>query len=113
MATAAPSRRPFRKPKAEHLCMAYPKLPDTCHKSFWLAAYLQDLAEHAAMKELAAQFNTPKGHKTDHVTQLAAYNATVLIQAKLKETLKYAKDDGMLLFAWPGTTFFEAATQLQ
>ena len=113
MATAAVSRRPFRKPKPEHLCMVYPKLPDTCHKSFWLAAYLQDLAKHAAIKELAANFNSHKGQKTDHVTHLAAHTAANLLLEKLRDTAKYTKEDGMLLYAWPGTTFFDAAAQHQ
>ena len=93
--------------------MVYPDLPDTCHKSFWLAAYLQDLAQHAAISELAASFYSLKGRKTDYVTHLAAYTAASLFLEKLRDTARYTQKDGMLLYAWPGTTFFDSGTQHQ
>ncbi|MCO5338277.1 hypothetical protein [Delftia tsuruhatensis] len=113
MANAIPPRRPPRQPKAEHLCMAYPVAPEIEHKSYWLAVYLQDLAEYAAMDALAAKFNAFKGIKTDRITQLASYSATNLLQEKLWGSARYTQEEGLLLYAWPGTTYFDQPTARQ
>lgn len=90
--------------------MDYPNLPATESKSFWLAVYLQDLAEYAAMKALAEKFNSFKGRKTDLVTQFASYSAMNLLQEKLRGSARYTKEEGLLLYAWPGTSYFDKPT---
>lgn len=113
MANAIPPRRPPRKPKAEHLCMAFPRLPDPDNKNFWLAAYLIDLAHCVALEGLATKMNAIGGLKSDQVTRSATYMAATLTREKARNSAKYTQEDGMLLYAWPGTTFFDAATQHQ
>lgn len=113
MANAIPPRRPFRKPKAEHLCMAFPRLPGPDNKNFWLAAYLIDLAHCVALEGLATKLEAIGDPKSDQVTRSATYMAATLTQEKARKSAKYTQEDGMLLYAWPGTTFFDAATQHQ
>ncbi|KFJ08506.1 hypothetical protein DR66_5979 [Delftia acidovorans] len=113
MANATPSRRPLRKPKAEHLCMAYPDWLETSHPNFWLSAYLIDLAEQVAMKALYDKLNTTKGPKVDRITEMAANSASIQLWDKMAQSARHTRDSGLLLYAWPGTTFFDAGTQHQ
>lgn len=111
MATAAPSRRPFRKPKPEHLCMLYPDWIETSHPDFWLAAFLVDLTEHAALTALYYEINTPKGPKVDRITEMAINSASVHHTRRIAESAEYTRDAGQLLYAWPGTKFFSGTRQ--
>ena len=101
MANAIPPRRPLRKPKAEHLCMAFPRLPDPDKKNFWLAAYLIDLAHCVALEGLATKLEAIGAPKSDQVTRSATYMAATLTQEKARKSAKYTQEDGMLLYAWP------------
>ncbi len=108
MANAIPPRRPPRKPKAEHLSMPYPKSPGTHHPAFWLAAYFRDLAETAALDQLCKRSHAKRGPGTDNVTQLALYGARTKQTDETSASAARTRDDGMLLYAWSGTRYFEA-----
>ena len=103
--TAAQRPRQPRKPKAEHLCMTYPDWPYSNHPHYWLAVYLRGLAEQAAMRALYMRLHT----KTDHITEHAACRALTELESKTEISAKYTLDDGLLLYAWPGTKFFDSA----
>lgn len=103
-----PAQRPrqLRKPKAEYLCMAYPEHPATTNPAYWLAAYLRDLAHHAALQALEKRSFGRKGPGTDPITQLAITSAVLTQHDELKKMAKLTKESGLLLYAWPGTSFF-------
>lgn len=96
-----------RRPKAEHLGMPYPDLPHTSHPHFWVAAYLINLAEAVALEHLWCK----SGFKLDRVTERALITASNhLLSDRAQKNLEYARDDGLLLYAWPGTTLFTPTT---
>lgn len=73
----------------------YPEVPPV-HQTgpFWLALYFRDLAENAAQE--------CDGHyTTDH------WSACALLSNAGYAALDEAMHSGMLLYAWPGTTFFD------
>ncbi|WP_280190334.1 hypothetical protein [Delftia sp. PS-11] len=109
--TSNPAQRPRqpRKPKAEHLCMTYPDLPETDHPAFWLAAYLRDLAETSALDQLCKRSHASRGPGTDNITQLALYGARTSKRDETRASAARTQDAGMLLYAWPGTKFFDSA----
>ncbi len=105
MATAAPSHRPFRKPKTEHLGIALPATPpdyDTSKGRFWIAAYFRHAARESAIESLIKQKRRRDGITTD-----ALHFAAVLIHERASEALSYALKEGFLLFAWKGSRYFE------
>lgn len=108
--TTRPQQRPRqpRKPQAEHLSMAYPKSPGSSHPAFWLAAYLRDLAETTALQQLCKDSHSSQGPGTDRVSQLALYGALNKQRDETRVSAAHTRDDGMLLYAWPGTKFFDS-----
>lgn len=96
-----------RRPKAEHLGMPYPDLPHTRHPHFWVAAYLIALTKVAALDHLRHKSSL----KLDRVTEHALITASNhLLSDRAQKNLEYARDDGLLLYAWPGTTLFTPTT---
>lgn len=95
-----PARR--RPPKAEHLSMAHPDLPDVGHPHFWLAAYLADLAERVAIEHLQKKMR----FKVDSLTNLGLHGADSLYRYNIHQSAQYVRDHGLLLYAWPGTKLF-------
>lgn len=96
-----------RKPKAEHLCMTFPDWIETTHPGFWLAAFLIDLTEQLALTTLFYAVNTPKGPKVERITEMAINSAATHFASRIVQSAEYTRDDGMLLYAWPGTKFFD------
>ena len=89
-------------PKAEHLSMAHPDLPDTSHPHFWLAAYLADLAERVAIEHLQKKMR----FKVDSLTNLGLHGADTLYRDTIRQSAQYVRNNGLLLYAWPGTKLF-------
>ncbi|ACY34331.1 hypothetical protein [Comamonas thiooxydans] len=96
----APARR--RAPKAEHLSMPYPDLPGIDHPHFWVAHYLARLAEIVALDHLRYKMHS----KLDEVTSSGLSVGCCNLFIELTKSAQYARDDGMLLYAWPGTKLF-------
>ncbi len=96
----APTRR--RAPKAEHLSMAHPDLPGVEHPHFWLAAYLADLAERVAIEHLQKKLR----FKVDKLTNLGLHGADSLYRDTIRRSAQYVRNNGLLLYAWPGTKLF-------
>ena len=96
----APARR--RAPKAEHLSMAYPDLPPASHPHYWVSTYLIYLAERIALEHLRLRMR----EKLDPVTLAATYASDYFFCREINDRLEYARDHGLLLYAWPGTKLF-------
>lgn len=96
----APTRR--RAPKAEHLSMQFPELTSGDHPHFWVAAYLRDLANLVALQHLSLKLYG----KLDKVTNLALCGSEQRLTDEVNNSLRSARHDGLLLYAWPGTKLF-------
>jgi hypothetical protein len=97
----ATSTTPKRRQRTK--APVYPTLPDTENSAFWLAALLRDHAEHEALIKLADKTSS-KRVVCHHALVHAQYEKL----QKIKETSgKYCLNDGLLPFAWAGTTYFE------
>ncbi|MEN2387974.1 hypothetical protein [Comamonas sp. A7-5] len=105
MATSATTERkaPARRsaPKAEHLSMQYPELTSSDHPHFWVAAYLRDLANYVALHHLNLKLR-----KLDKVTAYALFSSEQRLTDEVNNSLRSARKDGLLLYAWPGTKLF-------
>ena len=99
-ARKASTRR--RTPKAEHLSMPYPDLPGVDHPHFWIAHYLARLAEIIALDHLRYKMHS----KLDDVTSSALSVGCCNLFIELTKSAQYARDEGLLLYAWPGTKLF-------
>ena len=82
--------------------MQYPDLSSGDHLHFWVAAYLRDLTELVALRHLTLQLY----EKLDEVTQLALISAEQRMTDEANNSLRNARSDGLLLYAWPGTKLF-------
>lgn len=106
MATTATTERKAstrrRTPKPEHLCMPYPDLPGVDHPHFWVAHYLARLAEIIALDHLRYKMHS----KLDDVTSSGLSVGCCNLFIELTKSAQNARDDGMLLYAWPGTKLF-------
>lgn len=106
MANAIPPRRPPRKATVEHLGTVLPETPpdyDTSKNRFWIAAYFRHVARETAIESLIQQKRRRDGITTD-----ALHFAAVLIHERASEALSHALKEGLLLFAWSGTRYFDA-----
>ncbi|MDR0204957.1 MAG: hypothetical protein LBJ40_22730 [Delftia acidovorans] len=106
MANAIPPRRPPRNATVEHLGTVLPQTPpdyETSKNRFWIAAYFRHVARETAIESLIQQKRRRDGITTD-----ALHFAAVLIHERASEALSYALKEGLLLFAWSGTRYFEA-----
>lgn len=106
MAHAITPQRLARKAKAEHLGIPFPETPhdhDTSKGRFWIAAYFRYAARENAIEGLIQQKSRRDGITTD-----ALHFAAVLIHERASEALSHALKEGLLLFAWSGTRYFEA-----
>lgn len=105
--TPKPATKRPRRPKAEHLGMAYPDLPSTSHPLFWLAAYLRDAAEEVALEHLVYTVHS----KADQITKMVLAGSQGCARDSTEKTAAYPRDAGLLLYAWPGTTAFDTTRQ--
>ena len=96
----APARR--RPPKAEYLSMPYPALPGSDHPHFWIASYLARLAEFIALEHLRKKVSS----RLDDITSNSLLSAGTQLYIEFCKDIKYVRDDGLLLYAWPGTKLF-------
>lgn len=101
-------RRPPRKPKAEHLSIPYPDLPEAPCKGFWLASYFQNLAEFIALSKIIEDFHKKCSH--DEVSSLALHGASLNAQYHLNKAAEHTRASGMILYAWPNSTYFDKPT---
>ena len=83
--------------------LPYPKLPDSAHKGFWLAVYLQQQAE---LDQLQRFSQTKECKKKNLAFTSAIYLAIHHYGEEIKLSLGYAKKDGLLPFAHASTTYF-------
>lgn len=105
-ALAIPATKPAvkrqRRPKSAHLSMAWPDLPGSGDPLFWLAAFFRDAAQEEALRHLLY-----KSHdKQDRITQFALSGGQLHVQQQMHEAANYLRRDGLLLYAWQGTTCF-------
>lgn len=82
--------------------MQYPDLPSGDRHHFWVAAYLRDLAEIVALHHLTLKLH----EKLDEVTKLALISSGQRLTDEANNSLRNARSDGLLLYAWPGTKLF-------
>lgn len=76
----------------------YPAIPPLQPAGpFWLALYFRDLAEGTAQE--------PGGHLAT-----TSWSACALLSNEGYAALDDATRSGMLLYAWPGTTYFDTPT---
>ncbi len=82
--------------------MAWPDLPGSGDPLFWLAAFFRDAAQEEALRHLLYK----SYDKQDRITQLALSGGQLHAQQQMHEAANYLRQDGLLLYAWQGTTCF-------
>lgn len=84
--------------------LPYPELIECAKKFDWLVFYFRELAELQALKDLCEEMHSRKRGK---VVLLALYDARQASTQELKKCLAYVVSDGLLPFAFVGTTVLD------
>lgn len=82
----------------------YPELLPSENRLFWVAAYLRDVAELDALRALYEKSFSSRGNA---IQSYALSDAVLLKRDSLRKSVRYAAQEGTLLFAFPGTTVLE------
>ena len=97
-----------RKPVPEHLqitCKASRPRPGDPH--YWLHHYL-----HALKKQIALSTHLQKEYlrapRMDEITHIALISAQRALTTDAHESLRQAQQAGLLLYCWPGTSFYHS-----
>lgn len=105
MPTNPTKRQPARRTPAADAKLPYPELPETEDRFFWLAALFCDLAEIQALDMLITECHQ---RKRSNVVLIALYGARGHLRDNLKTAQGYVLKEGLLPFAFAGTTVFGA-----
>lgn len=105
MQTSTHSRRAPRRAQAAKGKLPFPQLPDSGSRFFWLAAYFNDLAQLEALSTVCDRAHSAS-RRRPYIELLALTSACSHRRDELQKSFKYVVSDGLLPFAWAGTTVF-------
>lgn len=102
-----PPMRPPARAKLPHQELPRPHLGPYVQTDgpFWLAAYMISTGDWLALVRHIE--TSTKRADVDAVTNHALRMSEILLREDMERQLKNAKATGMLLYAWPGTTYFD------
>ncbi len=109
-ATHTPTQRKprARKPVPEHLQITTKESsPRAGDLHFWLHHYLHDLKMQIALSTHHEK-EYLRAPRTDVITHLALISAKRALATDAHESLRQAQQAGLLLYCWPGTSFYHS-----
>jgi hypothetical protein len=101
--TTTTKRQPTRRTPAAVAKLPYPKMTGTEDRLFWLSVFFRNLTELQAIDQLVTELH--RRGRPDVVLH-ALYGAMSVMRVDLKKSQDYVLKEGLLPFAFTGTTVF-------